>query len=98
MKNKVLIFIGLFFQTYYIISFIYSLLASDKFEKQQQIYIKFWFFFSDPYHSVVFMAIITAILISLIIRNLATTSESILIKIFLIVEFLFLLYLGWGLL
>ena len=98
MKNKVLLFIGLFLQTYYIFSFLYSFLAADNFEKQQQIYIKFWFFFSDPYHSEVFMAIITGILISLITRNLAITSESILMKVFLIIEFLFLLYLGWGLL
>lgn len=98
MKNKGLLSIGVLFQVYFLFSWVYSILNFDDFEHQQKFYLKFWFIFSNPVHTSIFLAFITVVVIYFIIKNLANVSESIFMKIFLIIELLFLLFIGWGLL
>jgi len=98
MKNKTPIVIGLFFQIYFLISWIYSMMIFDDFNQQKQLYQKFWVIFSDPYHSLIFLEMITMITTYLIIRNLESASNLALKRILLVFELLFFCYIGFGLL
>ena len=70
----------------------------DDFNQQKQLYQKFWVIFSDPYHSLIFLEMITMITTYLIIRNLESASNLALKRILLVFELLFFCYIGFGLL
>ncbi len=68
------------------------------FEKQQEIYMEFWPFFTNAYNSAVFVFLLTLFLVGLIVYDLANSISTNYKKVFLIIESLFLVYAGWGLL
>ena len=98
MKYLYIYGLGVIIQCYFLFSGIYSMSLNLIYEKQQEIYIEFWPFFTNAYHSVVFVFLITLFLVVLIVYDLANSISTNYKKVFLIIESLFLAYTGWGLL
>ncbi|OAQ42269.1 hypothetical protein A5893_03925 [Pedobacter psychrophilus] len=89
---------GILIQFYFLISSIYASNLNLVYEEKQNSFVKFWPFFNDPYHIVFLVFIITIGLVSLIIYNIATSNNTLLKKAFLIVESIFMAWVGFSLL
>ena len=98
MKGKIIIILGVLIQIYFVITWIYALNTGNEYKEQQTIFNSFWSLFSDPFYALVFLFFITGIVIFIAIQSLHIGGNIILKSIFLILEFLFLAYIGWGML
>ena len=98
MKGKIIIILGVLIQIYFVITWIYALNTGNEYKEQQTIFNSFWSIFSDPFYALVFLFFITGIVIFIAIQSLHIGGNIILKSIFLILEFLFLAYIGWGML
>ena len=98
MKGKIIIILGVLIQIYFVITWIYALNTGNEYKEQQTIFNSFWSLFSDPFSALVFLFFVTGIVIFIAIQSLHTGGHIILKSIFLILEFLFLAYIGWGML
>lgn len=98
-KLKLYLFVlGLFIQLYYLFSWIYPLNLNLPYKEKQNKYMEFWPMFSDPYHSVFFVFVITLFIVFAMVYTLAVSKETLLKKVFLIIECLFLALVGFSLL
>jgi hypothetical protein len=98
MKYKAIIIIGVLIQIYYVFSWIYPYNMDLTYENQQEKYLEFWPFFSNSYHPVIFVFLVSLGLIFLMVYILATSKSTLNKKIFLIAECLFTALIGWSLL
>jgi hypothetical protein len=90
--------LGVLIQLYYLFSWIYPFNLDLTYEMKQLKHMEFWPFFSNTYHPVLFVFIVTISLVSMMVYILATSNSTFYKRTFLIAECILTVLIGFSLL